>query len=61
MRKRILEELEVERKALEQELKELKEKSDEVKVERKLSRFLMRKLLTMRTFRRPETSYICCA
>ena len=35
MRKRILEELEVERKALEQELKELKEKSDEVKVERK--------------------------
>jgi len=39
MRKRILEELEVERKALEQELKELKEKSDEVKVERKSFNF----------------------
>jgi len=37
MRKRILEELEVERKALEQELKELKEKAEDVKVERKLS------------------------
>lgn len=35
MRKRILEELEVERKALEQELRELKEKAEDVKVERK--------------------------
>jgi dynein intermediate chain len=34
MRKRILEELEVERKALEQELKDLKEKAEETKVER---------------------------
>ena len=37
MRKRILEELEVERKALEQELRELKEKAEDVKVERESS------------------------
>jgi dynein intermediate chain len=45
MRKRILEELEVERKALEQELRELKEKSEEVKVERKLRRTSGAKLM----------------
>jgi len=35
MRKRILDELEVERKALEQELKELKGKAEETRVERR--------------------------
>ena len=39
MRKRILDELEVERKALEQELKELKEKAEETKVEREYLSF----------------------
>jgi hypothetical protein len=39
MRKRILEEMEVERKALEQELRDLKDKAEEVKVERECFSF----------------------
>lgn len=58
MRKRILEELEVERKALEQELKELKEKSEEVRVERTSLEVKKRRLLICRIIGGSTTSYL---